>query len=158
MQVPVARRVGRPSFGEIGACLLLGFGVGTAAGFLLSEVFGTGGHRRMGRLFSRQPNRVAARNAALSRLRHALASVAALEGEPLEARPRGHRLELRGWVRSRGARSLAYRVARDAALPIELINHVLVRGEDDPARVEAAEDHPPPKEPARRPAESPRSA
>jgi len=140
MQVSVARRVERRSGGELGAWALLGFGTGIAAGFLLSEVFGSGGHRRMGRLLGRRPRHrdlPAGRAALLGRVRAALQADPLLAAEPLEVRPRGHGLELRGWVATRAARALAYRLAREAAGTGEITNHLLVRGEDD--RAEAQE-------------------
>ena len=139
MQVSVARRVERRSAGELGALALLGFGTGIAAGFLLSEVFGTGGHRRMGRLLGRRNTRrglPADRAALLATVRSALQADPHLAKEPLEVRPRGSGLELRGWVATRAARTLAYRVARSAAGSREIANHLLVRGEDDRAEAD----------------------
>lgn len=134
MQLSVARRVEGASAGELVALLLLGFGAGAAAGFLLSEAFGTGGPRRMGRLLGRRRHShttPAGRAATLERVREALAAEPALASEPVEARARGRGIELCGWVTTRGARGLAYRVAGTAAGPVELVNHLLVRGEDD---------------------------
>ncbi|HTL05568.1 MAG TPA: BON domain-containing protein [Gemmatimonadales bacterium] len=133
MQVSVARRVERRA-GELGAWILLGLGTGIAAGFLLSEVFGTGGHRRMGRLLGRgRRTKVQAtpRAVLLARVLAALQADPLLAAEPLEVRPRGRGLELRGWVATRAARALAYRLAREAAGTGEITNHLLVRGEDD---------------------------
>jgi len=133
MQVSVARRVERRA-GELGAWILLGLGTGIAAGFLLSEVFGTGGHRRMGRLLGRGRRTKAQatpRAVLLARVLAALQADPLLAAEPLEVRPRGRGLELRGWVATRAARALAYRLAREAAGTGEITNHLLVRGEDD---------------------------
>ena len=133
MQVSVARRVERRA-GELGAWILLGLGTGIAAGFLLSEVFGTGGHRRMGRLLGRGRRTKAQatpRAVLLARVLSALQADPLLAAEPLEVRPRGRGLELRGWVATRAARALAYRLAREAAGTGEITNHLLVRGEDD---------------------------
>jgi hypothetical protein len=135
MQLSVARRIKPRSTGEFAACALLGFGAGLAAGFLFSEVFGTGGHRRMGRLLRRRVARGEspdpARAALLARVRAALLAEPALRAEALEVRPRGRGLELRGWLPTRSARALGYRVARSAAGGIEISNQLLVRGEDD---------------------------
>jgi len=139
MQVSVVRRVGSRSAGELGALALLGFGAGIAAGFLLSEGFGAGGPRRMGRLFARRrrkrPGTTAATRAALlASVRDAWSADAGLAGSPIEARLRGAGIELAGWVPSRSARVLAYRLARQAAgATPEISNHLLVRGEDDRA-------------------------
>lgn len=143
MQVSVARRVERRSGGELGAWALLGFGTGIAAGFLLSEVFGSGGHRRVGRLLGRRDrlrNSPAGRTALLATVRAALQADPLLTGEPLEVRPRGRGLELRGWVATRAARALAYRIARTAAGTSEITNHLLVRGDDD--RAESRDESP----------------
>jgi BON domain len=143
MQVSLARRVGAQRPGDLAACALLGFGAGLAAGFLFSEVFGTDGHRRIGRLLRRRIGRPGpgggrgrggagtAADTALVRVREALASEPALGSHSIEVRPRGNGLELRGWVASRSARATAYRRARAAAGTLEVTNHVLVRGEDD---------------------------
>lgn len=141
MQVSVARRVDR-SAGELGAFALLGFGAGIAAGFLLSEVFGAGGHRRVGRLLRKHPEASApTRLALLTRVREVLAAESALAGEPIEVRSRGRGLELVGWVATRSARGLAHRLAREAlAGALEITNHLLVRGEDD--RATAREESP----------------
>ena len=115
--------------------------MGIAAGFLLSEVFGAGGHRRVGRLLrgtrrKPPPATAATRAALLTQVREALAAHAALAGLPIEVRPRGAGLELAGWVPSRSTRALAHRLARHAALGgAEIVNHLLVRGEDDRAAV-----------------------
>ena len=142
MQVSVARRVERGSAGELGAFALLGFGAGIAAGFLLSEVFGAGGHRRMGRLLRRSRGPAAAsRLELLARVRTALAAESALAAEPIEVRVRGRGLELSGWVATRRVRNLAHRLAREAlAGALEISNHLLVRGEDD--RAAAREESP----------------
>jgi osmotically-inducible protein OsmY len=99
----------------------------------------------MGRLLSRgrrrPPATPATRTALLVRVREALAAHAALAGLPIEARARGAGVELAGWVTSRSARSLAFRLARQAAgVGHEIINHLLVRGEDD--RASAREESP----------------
>ena len=142
MQVSVARRVERRSGAELGAFALLGFGAGIAAGFLLSEVFGSGGHRRVGRLL--RPDRAGfapTRTVLLARVREVLAGEGALAGEPIEVRARGRGLELTGWVATRSARGLAHRRAREAvAGALEVSNHLLVRGEDD--RAAAREESP----------------
>jgi hypothetical protein len=133
MQVSVARRVEPKQAGELVACSLLGFGVGIAAGFVLSEFFGSGGHRRMSQLLV-QRRRAGGDPDPLSlaaRVRAALQADLALAGLSLEVRLRGRGLELRGWVESRSARAQAYRVARAAAGGGDIANHLRVRGEDD---------------------------
>ena len=115
------------------ACALVGLGAGLATGFVLSEVFGAGGPHRMGRLLGRRWPRIAspaAEAALLARVRGVLAADPALAAEPIEVCARGRGLELRGWVATRAARSLAYRLAR-ASAGFEVGNHLLVHGEDD---------------------------
>jgi hypothetical protein len=133
MQLTVARRVERDSGGELLACALLGLGAGLAVGFFVSEFYGAGGHTRVGRLLTRKRRRAAPRAvaaAALARAREALQANATLSTEPIEVRARGRGLELRGWVSNRAARTLAYRLVHAGG--IEVVNHILVRGEDDP--------------------------
>lgn len=134
MQVRVVRQVERGAAGELAACGLLAFAISTAAGFVLSELFGTGGHRRLRRLLRRRKRPHATpggRALEVGKVREALQAEPALAEEAIEVRPRGRGLELRGWVRSRTARALAYRAARAAAGPVECTNHLRVRGEDD---------------------------
>ena len=127
------------SAGAVLCLALAGLVAGVAAGFLVSEMAGIGGHRRLGRLIrSRKPSRRAApppgRAALIESIRAALASEAALRGEAVEVISRGARgLELRGWVASRPARSLAYRLTRTLSDGLEIANRLLVRGEDDGA-------------------------
>jgi hypothetical protein len=129
MQLSVARRVERDSSGELLACALLGLGAGLAAGFVLSEVYGTGGHRRAGRLLGWRTRPVTHADAP-ARAREALRAHPSLAAEPIEVRARAGKIELRGWVASRAARSLAYRLVHSLA-GLEVANHLLVRGEDD---------------------------
>ena len=155
MQRTVVRPLARQT-SEVAACALLGFGAGLAAGFLLSEAFGTGGPRRMGRALRRRlrgpaPAPAPALLGALARVRAALGADPALRGESIEVRSRGRGLELRGWLSTRSARALAYRLARAAAENLELTNHLLVRGEDDLGR-------PGGRTPSPLPSDSPRSA
>jgi hypothetical protein len=136
MQLAVARRVERDSGGELLALALLGLGAGLAVGFLVSEFYGAGGHTRVGRLLTRRRPRAATHDgaaAALARARELLQANARLSAEPIEVRPRGRGLELRGWVSNRAARTLAYRLVHAGG--IEVVNHILVRGEDDPGAV-----------------------
>jgi hypothetical protein len=132
MQLPVARRVERDSGGELLACALLGLGAGLAVGFFVSELYGAGGHTRVGRFLGRRRRTAhhTARAALVARAREALQADATLSREPIEVRPRGRGLELRGWVSNRAARTLAYRLIHTAG--VEVVNHILVRGEDDP--------------------------
>src|SRR5262245_21198255 len=105
MQLTVARRVERDSGGELLTCALLGLGAGLAVGFLVSEFYGAGGHTRVGRFLGRRrrtPHH-SARAATLAQAREALQADASLSSEPIEVRPRGRGVELRGWVSNRAA-------------------------------------------------------
>jgi len=133
MQLSVARRVERDSTGELLACVLLGLGAGLATGFVLSEMYGAGGHRRVGRFLGRQSQRPAPLRSladGLERARASLNADPALAHEPIEVRARARGLELRGWVATRAARSLAYRLAH-ASTGLQVANHLVVRGEDE---------------------------
>jgi hypothetical protein len=113
----------------------VGVGTGLVAGFALSEWTGGINRLRMRRAAHRLSQATPVR---LSSAGSARAVEAALQAEPrlggfsIEVLPvnRGT-VELRGWVTSRAARTLAARVA--CAVPgIEtVINSILVRGEDD---------------------------
>ena len=138
--------VPRRSAGDLLAWALCGLSAGIAAGFLLSEMLGTGGHRRIGRLIGyRQPAHDTPRGrlALIGKVRDALVAEPTLGGHPIEGRYRGARgLELRGWVDSRPARTLAFRLARAASGELEVANRLLVRGEDDRADLPAPGDAP----------------
>jgi hypothetical protein len=127
---------------------LCGVSVGIAAGFLLSEVLGSSGHRRLGRII--RPPRIrdhspGARGGAIARVEEALAAEPSLGTHSIQVRSRGHRgLELRGWVPGRAARALAHRIARTASGDLDIANRLLVRGEDDGLEVPVREDVPRP--------------
>lgn len=118
-----------------GALAALGFGAGAAAGFLIGTLFGSGGHRRVGRIV-RSAGRARAvperREVLLDRVRAALAGDPGLKGEAIELLPVGRNgLGLHGWVSSRAIRARAQRVAEAAAGAGPVINRLLVHGEDD---------------------------
>ena len=128
---------------------LCGLSLGVAAGFLVSEMLGTSGHRRIGTLFRKHNVRPhlapRARLTAMARVREALESDPSLREHRIEVRSRGHRgLELRGWVATRSARSLAHRIARAASGELDVANRLLVRGEDDRSQAPVREDVPRP--------------
>lgn len=118
-----------------GALATLGFGAGLAAGFLIGTLFGSGGHRRVGRIV-RSVGRARAvperREVLLDRVRAALAADPALKGEAIELLAIGQNgLGLHGWVSSRAVRARAQRVAGAAAGAGPVLNRLLVHGEDD---------------------------
>jgi hypothetical protein len=116
----------------------LGLGAGLVAGFVLGEWIGdvsrlrvTGAARRL-----REPAPTRLTTSASARaVLAALQAEPRLAGIPVDALPvaRGV-VELRGWVPSRAARTLAGRTALATPGIESVINSLLVRGEDDVQR------------------------
>jgi len=116
----------------------LGLGAGLVAGFVLGEWVGgvsrlrvTGAARRL-----REPAPTRLTTSASARaVLAALQAEPRLAGIPVDALPvaRGV-VELRGWVPSRAARTLAGRTALATPGIESVINSLLVRGEDDVQR------------------------
>ena len=124
----------------------LGVGTGLVAGFALSEWVGGVNRVRVGRAAQRlregSPARltIAASARAVAVSLQAEPRLAGLGIEPLPV-ARGV-VELRGWVPSRAARTLAGRTALAVPGIESVINSILVRGEDDqspPGRPRAAD-------------------
>ena len=116
----------------------LGLGAGLAAGFILSEWIGgvsrlrvTGAARRLREVAPTRLTTSASARAVLA----ALQAEPRLAGIPVDALPvaRGV-VELRGWVPTRAARTLAGRTALATPGIESVINSLLVRGEDDVQR------------------------
>jgi hypothetical protein len=113
----------------------LGVGAGLVAAFVLSEWVGDVNRVRVGRVARRLRETPPAR---LTIAASARAVEVALQAEPrltgvrVEALPvsRGV-VELRGWVSSRAARTLAGRTALGVPGIESVINSILVHGEDD---------------------------
>lgn len=136
--------------GDLAPWLLLGFGAGLAAGLVVSEVFGAGGFPRLRRLLGALvPGGGAPTPAArAAEVLVALRADPDLAGQSIEvlATPRG--LTLRGWVPSRAARARAYRLARTAVAAADgreaadIVNRLLVRGEDDIGPALVLDDEP----------------
>jgi len=116
----------------------LGLGAGLVAGFALSEwIGGVSRHRVTGaarRFREPSPTRLTTSASARAVLA-ALQAEPRLAGIPVEALPvaRGV-VELRGWVPTRAARTLAGRTALATPGIESVINSLLVRGEDDVQR------------------------
>lgn len=131
---------------EVVTLMLCGLLAGVATGFLLSEVFGAGGHRRIGRIIrTRRAGRDPARerDPLIDAVREALAAEPSLQPHSIEVRIRGERgLELRGWVATRRDRALAFRLARAASDHLEIANRLQVRGDDESADQPARGDAP----------------
>ena len=116
MQLSVTRRHRSRNNALTGAFVALGFGSGLAAGFLIGTLFGTGGHRRVGRIVrsaSRPPSIPERRTVVLDRVRAALGTDPDFRGQHFELLAVGRSgLELRGWVDG----ALAIDIARAARL------------------------------------------
>ena len=120
----------------------LGLGAGLAAGFTLSGWIGGVSRLRVTgvarRLREPSPTRLTT-SASASAVLAALKAEPRLAGIPVEALPvaRGV-VELRGWVPTRAARTLAGRTALATPGIESVINSLLVRGEDDMQRTRNA--------------------
>ena len=149
MKVPVTHGGRTDWSGELATWTVVGFSAGVAAGFLLGEMVGTSGGRRIVRLMKalRGQRTPAERGSViLGKVREALRTDLSLAGLTLEVAfgSRG-RIELQGWVETRRQRSHAYRLALETG-GVPVLNRILVRGEDDRQPLPTA------------PGESPRSA
>ena len=146
MKVPVTHGERTGWGGELATWTVVGFSAGVAAGFLLGEMVGTSGGRRVFRLIralrgSGTP--AERRSALLGKVREALRADLSLAGLTLDVGfgSRG-RIELQGWVASRRQRSHAYRLALETA-GVPVLNRILVRGEDDRQPFPTAPDESP---------------
>ncbi len=113
----------------------LGIGTGLVAGFALSEWVGGVNRTRFRRAARRLGQPPPARTTLAASARSVEAALQAeprLSGFSIEAMAvsRGT-VELRGWVKDRGSRTLAARIARAVPGIDSVINSILVRGEDD---------------------------
>ena len=113
----------------------LGVGTGLLAGFALSEWVGGVNPTRFRRAARRLGQQTPVRTTPAASAR---AVEAALQAEPrlagfsIEAMAVSRAaVELRGWVKDRGSRTLAARIARAVPGIDNVINSILVRGEDD---------------------------
>jgi hypothetical protein len=109
---------------------LVALGLGALAGFVLGELYGPATARRLTSP-ARRPT-----TTSLAELVHdaqaALLADPFLAEHELEVRPVSRQtVGLHGWVPSRSLRSRAQRIVREALTSGEVINRVLVRGEDD---------------------------
>jgi hypothetical protein len=123
--------------GEALLWTVLGIGAGIVAGFALSEWVGGVNRVRVGRAATRlrtpAPTRMTTAASARA-VAVALKADSRLTGIGVDALPvaRGV-VELRGWVPSRTARTIACRTALAVPGIESVINSILVRGEDDQA-------------------------
>ncbi len=116
--------------------ILIGLGVGLAAGFLLGELYSGTGLRRVRRAVERwrakSPDRPTAQALTIE-VQTALAPLLGTDSQSLELIAVGRNgLELHGWVASRSARARSIATARRIAGPARpLVDRLLVWGEDD---------------------------
>jgi len=120
----------------------LGLSAGVVAGFALSEWVGGVSRTRMTDVARRLREPARTRLTTSASARAVLAALQAeprLAGIPVDALPvaRGV-VELRGWVPTRAARTLAGRTALATPGIESVINSLLVRGEDDRERTRDA--------------------
>lgn len=116
----------------------LGIAAGLAIGAELAHVNRASVRRALRRLTS-PPGPPSAPSGALRAAREALASVAALAGLAFRLLPvRPGVVELHGWVATRAQRTLAVRTVRGMPGIDNVIDCLLVRGEDDRGRTPAA--------------------
>ncbi|HXG43162.1 MAG TPA: BON domain-containing protein [Gemmatimonadales bacterium] len=125
-----------PSTSELIAWMLVGTGLGFAAGLLLAEWLGPMDPGRVKRAAEHLARGRAAppRPPALARaVRQALRLDRELRDAEIETVPGGPgTVELHGWVASRSLRARAGRIASTVTGVDTVINGLLVRGEDDP--------------------------
>lgn len=116
--------------------MLIGLGLGVAAGFLLGELYAGEGTRRVTRVLGRwrrKPAEPRSMQALTNQIQEALAPMLGADSQSLELVAVGRNgLALHGWVTSRRARARALSVARAIAGPDrDLVDRLLVWGEDD---------------------------
>lgn len=113
------------------ATTVLGLAIGTLSGFLLAELVAPKAERLL-----REPGSVPGGARTLAELvddaQAALAADDILAELALEIRPVSRQtVEIHGWVPERQLRTRAYRVVREALGADQVVNCILVRGEDD---------------------------
>jgi hypothetical protein len=126
---------------EVVVWTALGLGTGLVAGFALSEWVGGMSRVRVRDVARRLRETAPTRLTTAASARAVLAALQAeprLAGVPVEALAMARGVvELRGWVPSRAARTIAGRTALAVPGIDSVINSLLVRGEDDLERRDA---------------------
>src|SRR5881409_704338 len=120
MELDIMRRIARRRGTDLSPWIVLGFGTGVAAGFVLGELFGDDGRRRAGQFISgawrNARTRPESRASVAERVLAVLSADAELAGKQLDLLAiGGGGFELHGWVASRGERTRAYLLAAAAA-------------------------------------------
>lgn len=116
--------------------IVLGLGLGVAAGFLLGEVYaGEGSGRAAKRAFPWARRRPAAKRPSeyADELLERLDAILGADAQSFEFVQVGRNaIEIHGWVTSRQSRTRAIKAAREALdRSIKLVDRLLVWGEDD---------------------------
>lgn len=132
-------RSGRES-GSLTA-VVLGLGLGVAAGFLIGELYaGEGSGRAVKRAFPWSRRRPAQRRPSeyTDELIERLEQILGADAQSFEFVQVGRNaIEIHGWVTSRQSRTRAIKAAREALdRSIKLVDRLLVWGEDDVATAE----------------------
>ena len=131
----------RPTSSELLAWMLAGTSLGLAVGYLAAELAAplkTGRARRR----SSAPRRLPTGTSLADLARAALAGDPALRELGIEALPASAGVvELHGWVPDRRVRARAGRVVAATAAITEVVNCLLVRGEDDLGMNHPGETH-----------------
>src|ERR1041384_3840627 len=133
MELDVMRRIARRRGADSAPWIVLGFGAGLAAGFLLGELFGDDGRRRAGQFISgawrNARTRPEGRASGAGRVVAVRSAAPALAGNQLELPAIGDGgFKLHGWVASRGERTRAYRLAAGAARGEPILKWLLLSG------------------------------
>ena len=124
------RRPAASTQATLGA-VALGLALGATAGFLLGELF-SGAATRALRGAPRPPPAAGSVAELVHDALSALENDLLLREYHLDVVPiRRSALEIHGWVPDRQSRQRAQRLVTAAVLPAEVINCILVRGEDD---------------------------
>jgi hypothetical protein len=115
--------------------ILIGLGLGLAAGFLLGELYANEGPRRIGGLLNgrhRKPEEPTA-EALTFQIHQALVPVLGDQARTLQLTAVGRStVELHGWVPTRRARVKSIAAAREViGRDRQLVDRLLVEGEDD---------------------------
>lgn len=130
------RRIRSDEPAPVLATVLVGLGLGLAAGFILGELFAGQGRRGLARALTPWKNRPGPKPTPAQiadQLERSLGQVLGPDADTLDLVPVGRNaIELHGWVASRGARVRALKAAREAIGPeTRLVDRLLVWGEDD---------------------------
>ena len=108
----------------------IGLAVGATVGFLLGEWLGPVAARVVPR--RAEPDRTPSMAELVGDAQSVLVADVQLREWQLDVVPVGRgRIELRGWVGSRAARTRAARLVSEAVTAEAVLNSILVRGEDD---------------------------